>query len=71
MDIKEILQSLSIGTVLDHYGLKPNRNKMINCPFHDDKTLVRRSVSLRRFMIQGSCLKKQKTTSPSYFAELC
>ena len=37
MEIKEILQSLSITTVLDHYNLKPNRNKMVCCLFHDDK----------------------------------
>lgn len=37
IDIKEILQRLSIGTVLEHYGLNPNRNKMVCCPFHDDK----------------------------------
>lgn len=37
MEIKEILQSLSIVTVLEHYGIKPNRNKMVCCPFHDDK----------------------------------
>ncbi len=24
--------------VLQHYGLKPNRSKMLNCPFHPDKT---------------------------------
>jgi DNA primase len=37
MEIKDILQSLSILTVLEHYNLKPNRNKMVCCPFHDDK----------------------------------
>jgi DNA primase len=37
MEIKEILQSLSIITVLEHYGIKPNRNKIVCCPFHDDK----------------------------------
>jgi DNA primase len=37
MEIKEILQSLSITAVLTHYGIKPNRNKMVCCPFHDDK----------------------------------
>ncbi|CAG0988595.1 DNA primase [Methanosarcinales archaeon] len=37
MEIKEILQSLSILSVLEHYGIKPNRNKMVCCPFHDDK----------------------------------
>lgn len=37
MEIKEILQSLSIVSVLEHYGIQPNRNKMVCCPFHDDK----------------------------------
>ena len=37
MEIKEILQSLSIATVLAHYHLKPNKNKMVCCPFHEDK----------------------------------
>jgi len=37
MEIKEIKEQLSIITVLQHYGLKPNRNKMLCCPFHDDK----------------------------------
>lgn len=37
MEIAEIKAQLSIGQVLDHYGIKPNRSKMINCPFHDDK----------------------------------
>ena len=38
MEIAEIKAQLSIGQVLDHYGIKPNRSKMINCPFHKDKT---------------------------------
>src|SRR5690554_127785 len=37
MEIAEIKQQLSIITVLQHYGLQPNRNKMVCCPFHDDK----------------------------------
>ncbi|HRN34359.1 MAG TPA: hypothetical protein PLC76_07705 [Saprospiraceae bacterium] len=37
MEIAEIIKSLSILTVLDHYGIKMNRNKMVCCPFHDDK----------------------------------
>lgn len=37
MEIKEIKEQLSILTVLEHYGIKPNRNKMVCCPFHDDK----------------------------------
>lgn len=38
MTIQEIKEKLNILTVLNHYGLKPDRNKRINCPFHDDKT---------------------------------
>jgi len=37
MTIPEIKEQLSIITVLEHYGLKPNKNKMVCCPFHDDK----------------------------------
>ncbi len=38
MEINEIKSQLSIQTVLAHYSHKPNRNKMLCCPFHDDKT---------------------------------
>ena len=38
MEIKEIKSRLSILEVLNHYGLKPNGNKMLCCPFHEDKT---------------------------------
>ena len=38
MTIQEIKERLSILAVLNHYNLKPDRNKRINCPFHDDKT---------------------------------
>ena len=38
MTIPEIKSRLSILTVLSHYGLKPNKNNMLNCPFHEDKT---------------------------------
>lgn len=37
MEIKEIKSRLSILEVLNHYGLKPNANKMLCCPFHEDK----------------------------------
>jgi len=29
---------LSIGAVLDHYGLKPDKHDRLLCPFHPDKT---------------------------------
>lgn len=37
MEIQEILQSLSIVSVLEHYAIRMNRNKMVCCPFHEDK----------------------------------
>ena len=37
MEIAEIKSRLPILEVLHHYGLQPNRNKMLCCPFHDDK----------------------------------
>ena len=36
MEISEIKQRLSIQTVLNYYGLHPDRNHLINCPFHED-----------------------------------
>ncbi len=38
MEIKEIKQKLSILKVLNYYGLKPDKNNMLHCPFHNDKT---------------------------------
>ena len=38
MEISEIKQGLTLSTVLQYYGLKPDKNFKLNCPFHDDKT---------------------------------
>ena len=38
MEIAEIKAQLTIAQVLDHYELKANQNKMLCCPFHNDKT---------------------------------
>ena len=38
MDIPLIKSRLTIIQVLTHYGLKPDRNNRLLCPFHDDKT---------------------------------
>jgi DNA primase catalytic core len=38
MEITDIKQRLTIGQVLDHYGLKPDKNNRLLCPFHNDKT---------------------------------
>ncbi|MBC6427314.1 MAG: toprim domain-containing protein [Ekhidna sp.] len=37
MTIAEIKQQLTISQVLDHYGIKVNKNRHCLCPFHDDK----------------------------------
>lgn len=37
MTIKQIKSRLSILTVLAYYGLAPDRNQMMCCPFHDDQ----------------------------------
>ena len=36
MQLPDIKSRLQISTVLNHYSLKPNRNHMLNCPFHED-----------------------------------
>src|SRR5690554_6643960 len=38
MEISDIKANLRIETVLAHYGLQVNKNNMIKCVFHDDKT---------------------------------
>ena len=38
MEISDVKQRLSLHAVLDYYGLKPDRNGMIKCPFHPDET---------------------------------
>ena len=38
MEISDIKQNLSILEVLQHYSLKPNKNNLLLCPFHKDKT---------------------------------
>lgn len=38
MEIAEIKQQLTLARVLQHYGLKPDKNLRLHCPFHNDKT---------------------------------
>ncbi len=38
MEIAEIKQRLPLAQVLDYYGLKPDKQLRLHCPFHDDKT---------------------------------
>ena len=36
MEIQDIKQKLTLATILQHYNLKPNKNNMLLCPFHED-----------------------------------
>ncbi|MFN6946306.1 MAG: CHC2 zinc finger domain-containing protein, partial [Cytophagaceae bacterium] len=38
MEIAEIKTRLTLKEVLEHYGLKPDKQSRLNCPFHPDKT---------------------------------
>jgi DNA primase len=38
MEIQDIKQNLTLATILNHYSLQPNKNNMLLCPFHEDKT---------------------------------
>jgi hypothetical protein len=38
MDIPDIKQHLTLSQLLQYYGLKPDKNGRLNCPFHEDKT---------------------------------
>ena len=38
MEIAEIKGRLTLKEVLEHYGLKPDKQSRLNCPFHPDKT---------------------------------
>ena len=38
MKIPDIKRNLSIATVLGHYGLQPDKNNRLTCPWHPDKT---------------------------------
>jgi DNA primase catalytic core len=38
MEIQEIKSRLDIAKVLKYYGLNPDRNNMLKCPFHADDT---------------------------------
>ena len=38
MEIHDIKANLPLSQILAHYNLQPNKNKMLRCPFHDDKT---------------------------------
>ena len=38
MEIQDIKLHLTLSQLLQYYGLKPDKNGRLNCPFHEDKT---------------------------------
>lgn len=71
MEIQEIKEKLSILTVLDHYGIKPNRSKMINCPFHEDKNPSMQVYPETNtvFCFSGNCSKNGKALDTIQFIQ--
>jgi len=58
MEIQDIKQSLTLATILNHYGIKPNKNNMLRCPFHEDNTAsLQVSFSQNRYKCHA-CDKK-------------
>ncbi|WP_375471095.1 CHC2 zinc finger domain-containing protein, partial [uncultured Nostoc sp.] len=50
MELTEIKERLPLATVLHYYGLKPDKNQRLRCPFHEDKT-----PSLQVYPKTGTC----------------
>lgn len=71
MEIADIKQQLSILTVLQHYGLQPNKNKMVCCPFHNDKTPSMQVYpeSNTVFCFSGNCSKNGKAMDAIQFIQ--
>jgi DNA primase len=58
MEITFIKQQLSLKQVLEYYLLKPNKNNMVKCPFHDDKTASMQVNLEKNFYKCHACGKK-------------
>lgn len=71
MTIEQIKEQLSILTVLEHYGIKPNRNKMVCCPFHDDKNPSMQVYAETNtvFCFSGNCSKNGKAMDTIQFIQ--
>lgn len=52
MTIQKIKEQLSILTVLEHYGIKQNRNKMVCCPFHNNKDSSMHLIITKIFILK-------------------
>lgn len=71
MTIPEIKAQLSIITVLEHYGIRPNKNKMVCCPFHNDKNPSMQVYPETNtvFCFSGNCSKNGKAMDAIQFIQ--
>lgn len=69
MTISEIKKQLSILAVLGYYGIKPNRNTMVCCPFHDDKNPSMKVYPDTVFCFSGNCCKNGKAMDVIQFIQ--
>ena len=72
MTIDQIKEQLSIQDVLAHYGYAINKNKHINCPFHDDKTPSMRVYEETNtvYCFSGNCETHGKSLDVIEFVKL-
>jgi DNA primase len=58
MEIQDIKIKLSLQQVLDIYLIKVNKNNMVKCPFHEDKTASMQVNLEKSFYKCHACDKK-------------
>ena len=61
MEISAIKSRLSIKSVLTHYGLTADRNGMLPCPFHDDKTPSMQLYATTVYCFSTNCTRHGKS----------
>ena len=58
MEISEIKQKLSLASILKIYLIKPDKNNMVKCPFHEDNTASLQVNLEKNFYKCHACGKK-------------
>jgi DNA primase len=58
MEIHEIKQKLSLSSILKIYLIKPDKNNMVKCPFHEDNTASLQVNLEKNFYKCHACGKK-------------
>ena len=58
MEMQDIKQRLTLSMVLAHYGLKPDKNLRVHCPFHEDKHRACRCITKHIQPIASAAIAK-------------